>query len=108
MDALAHGSRINRNAARNKEALATITPFVKQFEGWHTRSALIHARLLAGRGDVGRARLDLDALIAEVMSGYETFKASIASAPGHGRIDDVDHTFQRLLQSLRGTIVSKP
>lgn len=103
MDAPAHGRRVRRDAAGNRQAIASITPFLKQFNAWHARSALLQAQLMAGRSDPAALHEELNKLSQEVASGYRAFRTSVAEAPPHGRIDDVDNTFQRLLQSLRAT-----
>lgn len=104
MDAPAHGQRVHRDAILNRQAVASIAPYLKQFNGWHARSALLQARLLSGRGDPDAVHAELNRLIEEVTDGYRSFQASVATAPRHSRIDDVENTFQRLLQSLKATI----
>jgi hypothetical protein len=92
--------RVHPDAARNRRATAVVGRFVKQFEGWHARSALIYAQLMAGRGERRQVLSDLNSLAAEVGVGYEEFKLAISDEPAHSRIDDIELSFQQLLNSL--------
>lgn len=100
--------RVRREVALNKQAIAAVTPFLRQFDSWHARSALLQARLLAGRGDAATVHAELHSLIEDVTDGYRSFRDTVADASRHGRIDDVENTFQRLLQSLRATRAGGP
>ena len=85
-------------------ALPAYEGYLRRARRTEARSALLQARLLSGRGDPDAVHAELNRLIEEVTDGYRSFQASVATAPRHSRIDDVENTFQRLLQSLKATI----
>lgn len=100
MTLLSHARRAAIEATRKRRAVEVVGAFVRQFDSWHTRSAMIFGLLMAARSDRAAVLADLSRLAAEVRGGYEEFKLMIENEPRHGRIDDLDSTFRRLLHSL--------
>lgn len=85
--------------ADRRRAMELIRPFVPLFEEWNHRaaraSALALSRLASAEERAEQARVLAD-LYREVDKSYEEFESTVASAPRHGRIDDLRAAFQRL------------
>ena len=108
MNVLEHQGRVHAEAMRRRRATAVVATFVRQFDGWHRRSALIFGLLMAGHGDREKVRADLTSLASEVRNGYDAFRLAIENEPHHSRIDDIDTTFRRLLQSIESQATTRP
>lgn len=90
----------NLDVAQRRRAFSSVRPFLRRFDGWHTRAALAHALLIARRGDEDDARRRLTELKQEVEAAYKDFRQAVAQEPPHSTIRDVDRTFSRLLRNI--------
>lgn len=94
----------NLDVAARFRAVDLIHPFLGSFEDWNRRAARVGALMVshAATGAEKTAhREELRALRAEVQSSYDQFRAAVADQPHHGRIDDVDAAFERMLSVLK-------
>lgn len=101
-----HRRRPPQEVAARRQALQIIRPFQTRFEDWNHRAARASAAILSHvttEAEKTQHREDLAALRAEVEAAYAEFLDAVAGRPPHGRIDDVDAAFERLLSVLGRT-----
>lgn len=94
----------NLDVAARFRAVDVIRPFLGSFESWNKRAARVGALMVshaATGAEKASYREELRALRAEVQSSYDQFRAAVADQPRHGRIDDVDAAFDRMLAALK-------
>lgn len=100
----------NLDVAARFQAVDVVHPFLASFEGWNKRAARVGA-LFVSHAATGpekvRYREELVALGAEVQRSYDQFRAAVADQPRHGRIDDVEHAFNRILSALEAATAAQ-
>lgn len=92
------------DATARRQAALIVGPFLKSFESWNQRAARTGALILAHattESERTRHRSDLATLRNEVETAYDQFREVVADHPRHGRIDDVDAAFDRMLSLLK-------
>lgn len=92
-----------------KRANETLRPFIGALKGWNAKAAYLRGRaasVYSSAEDRTLARLECGALLAEVRHRQRDFLSAIKGEPPHGRLDDVEAAFQRLIEQLEG--VSDP
>lgn len=106
LDTTPRRRRPSHDLAARQQATQIIRPFLTRFEDWNHRAARASASILSHvttEAEKARHRDDLAQLRAEVEANYGEFLTAVAGEPQHGRIDDVDAAFERLLGVLRRT-----
>jgi hypothetical protein len=96
--------RVYLAAQHKKRANATVAPFLKVLKGWNAKAACLGARAMSAYStpeERDLARLEGGALLAEVKHRHAEFRAAAKGEQQHGRLDDVDAAFERLIEQLR-------
>lgn len=87
-----------------KRAEATLRPFVVALKGWNAKAAYLRGRAdsaYSSEEDRSLARLECGALLAEIRHRQGDFRSAIKGEPPHSRLDDVEASFQRLIDQLQ-------
>lgn len=95
------------DATAKRQATLIVGPFLKNFEGWNQRAARTGALMLSHattESERARYRDDLIVLRDQVELAYNEFRDAVADQPSHGRIDDVDAAFDRMLSVLKRAV----
>lgn len=88
-----------------KRANETVKPFVNALKSWNAKAAFLRGRvsfLHSSKEDRRLARLESGALLAEIRHRQRDFLSAIKGEPSHGRLDDVEAAFERLIEQLEG------
>ena len=92
-------------ALERKRADAVVKPFLGAIKGWNAKAAHLRGRassIYSSPEDRTLARLECGALLAEIRHRQRDFLSEIKGEPSHGRLDDVEAAFQRLIEQLEG------
>lgn len=87
-----------------RRAEVVVAPFLKALKGWNAKAAYLGVRASSAYSspeEGALARLEAGALLAEVKHRHAEFRVATKGEPPHGRIDDVDAAFERLVEQLR-------
>jgi len=93
-------------AQASRRAAEFVGPYLSQLQKWNTRSAYLRQRTASdytSPEEKALARLECGALRAEALRRHAEFSAAAKGEPTHGRIDDLDAAFKRLLEQLGET-----
>lgn len=91
-------------AENRKRADAAVAPFLKALKEWNAKAAHLAARetsTYSSPEEKTLARLESGALLVEVRRRQAEFHSATKGEPPHGRLDDVDAAFKRLVDQLR-------
>jgi hypothetical protein len=91
------------DVVERKRANATLKPFIGALMRWNSKTAHLRERsgsVYSSEQDRALARLESGALLAEIRHRHSDFRAAIKGEPPHGRLDDVDAAFRRLIGQL--------
>ena len=93
-----------------KRADSTLKPFIGALKGWHGKTARLRGlanSAYSTEEDKVLARLESGALLAEIRRRHSEFRSAIKGEPPHGRLDDVDAAFGRLVEQLQEISVGR-
>ena len=95
-----------KSVLERKRADETLKPFLGALKGWNAKAAHLRGRAdssYSSADDRNLARLECRALLEEVRHRRNDFLSAIKGEPPHGRLDDVDASFQQLIDRLQET-----
>lgn len=95
--------RSSPSAVRAKQAGAALRPFIGEMHTWNAKAAHLRARaasIYSSAEERSLARLESNALLAEVRRRHVEFQAAVKGEAPHGRLDDVDAAFCRIADQL--------
>ena len=102
LDAVAHRNS-QAGVLERKRADATLKPFIGALKTWNVKAAHLRMRgtsVYSSEEDRTLARLECGALLAEIRHQQRDLWSAIKGEPPHGRLDDVQASFQRLVDQL--------
>lgn len=103
LDTVAHRT-VPISAQERMRADETLKPFIGAIKGWNAKAAHLRERadsFYSSQEDRVLARLESGALLAEIRHRQSDFRSAIKGEPPHGRLDDVDAAFRRLIDQLQ-------
>ena len=98
------------SAIERKRADGAIKPFIGALKAWNGKVARLRglaSSVYSTEEDKVLARLECGALLAEIRHRHSEFRSAIMGEPTHGRFDDVDAAFGRLIDQLQ-TVSDSP
>jgi stress response protein SCP2 len=98
------------SAVERKRADGAIKPFIGALKAWNGKVARLRglaSSVYSTEEDKVLARLECGALLAEIRRRHSEFRSAIKGEPPHGRLDDVEAAFGRLIQQLQEISVGR-